>query len=100
MLCAFVVESEGTAKEINKHLKNINTVKELIVLDRVRRKPDDSKLRGEVAEFADHYKKTNRNGKALLAIDVIKCDEYLEKVLSHLLQGIVICDSYQVAIDV
>ena len=34
-----------------------------------------------------------------LAIDILKYDAYLEKVIRTLLNGVIICDSYQLAVE-
>lgn len=48
LLCALVVDSEKTAKEINMHLRSLDIVKELIILNRVKGNKDESELRENV----------------------------------------------------
>ncbi|CAD8094951.1 unnamed protein product [Paramecium primaurelia] len=99
LLCALVVDSEKTAKEINMHLRSLDIVKELIILNRVKNNKDESELRENVEQFVQQYRRQTRAGKAYLAIDIIKYDQCLDKVLKSLLNGVVVCDSYQLAVQ-
>lgn len=47
-MCALVVDSEKTAKDINLHLRSLDIVKEIIILNRVKNIKDESDLRENV----------------------------------------------------
>lgn len=43
-------------------------------------------------------RQTNRNAKAHLAIDLLVHEDRFAGALAHVLQGVIVCDSYQVAV--
>ena len=57
-------------------------------------------MRATLEAFVESYRrgggrgKHSRNGRGVLAIDVVECEKNVDKLLGYLLRGTVLTDSY------